>query len=152
MTSTTRETMSLYSDLRKEYLAEWRIWYKMIYSCEHNEIYYVETEVCDDWKGEQGFINWLDDLGPRPSAEHVLNRINKLANYEPGNVEWCSKEKSMSTLRLDHTEYGHWRRIAMANGIHAECFRRRVKEFGWTYEQASSIPIENGKRLKQRLV
>lgn len=152
MTSTTRKTMSLYSDLRKEYLSEWRIWYKMIYSCEHNKEYYVETEVCEDWQGEQGFVNWLDDLGPRPSPTHVLNRINKIGDYEPGNVEWCSREKSMSTLRLDHTEYGQWRRKAIANGIHAECFRRRVKEFGWTYEQASSIPVENGKKLAYRYV
>lgn len=152
MTSTTRKTMSLYSDLRKEYLTEWRVWYKMHYSCEHDLEYYVETQVCDEWHGEQGFVNWLDDLGPRPGNDYVLTRVNKIGDYEPGNVMWAKKPQAYSTRRLDHTEYGHWRKIALANGIHGECFRRRVKEFGWTYEQASSLPVENGKRLASRYV
>ena len=137
---------NLYTDLRKEYITEWRIWYRMIYSCGEDQKYYVETEVCDDWQGEQGFINWLDDLGPRPSNTHVLNRINKLGNYEPGNVEWCSKSKCHQTLRLDHTEYGKGLKIAKKNGIPGEMYRRRVNYYGWSVKDACRIPTSPGRK------
>jgi len=135
-----------YSELRKEHLAEWRIWYKMIYSCREDQKYYVETQVCDDWQGEEGFIQWLDDLGPRPSDDHVLNRINKLGNYEKGNVEWALKPKCYETLRLDHTAYGAGLKTAKQNGIPGEMYRRRVKEFGWSIKDASTIPTSPGRK------
>lgn len=145
-TNMTRSDYPYYSELRKEHLAEWRIWYKMIYSCREDQKYYVETEVCDEWQGPEGFIQWLDDLGPRPSDSHVLTRINKLGNYEKGNVEWALKPEAYSTLRLDHTEYGRYLKIAKANGIRGEMFRRRVKDFGWNLQDASTIPTSPGRK------
>lgn len=137
---------SLYADLRKEYLTEWRIWYKMNYSCRENATYYVETQVCDQWKGPEGFIEWFDYIGPRPSPDHVLNRKNKLGDYEPGNVEWTTKKQSLQTLRLDHTEYGQGLKTAKKNGIPAEMYRRRIKQFGWTIKDACTIPTSPGRK------
>ena len=75
---------SLYSQLRKEHLAEWRVWYNMCHNCKNNKTYYVETDVCEEWKGPEGFINWLDDIGPRPNDKYVLDRINKFAEIKIG--------------------------------------------------------------------
>jgi hypothetical protein len=42
--------------------------------------------VCDRWKD---FSLFLEDLGPRPSAEYSLDRFpNVDGHYEPGNVRW----------------------------------------------------------------
>jgi len=36
------------------------------------------------------FEQFLAAIGPRPSAEHSLERINNEGNYEPGNVKWAT--------------------------------------------------------------
>jgi hypothetical protein len=44
--------------------------------------------VCDRWR--TSFTNFYDDLGPRPSPQHSLDRIDVNGNYEPGNVRWAT--------------------------------------------------------------
>ena len=142
--------MSLYSDLRKLHLKEWRIWYKMHYSCNNNLDYYVETVVCDEWKGEQGFINWFDALGPRPGDDYVLNRINKLGDYEPGNVEWALKLDSQLNLRMhsDKNSLGYYAKIAQDNGIRKHCFYARIRQ-GWNWQDAATLPPSQIKYRKR---
>ena len=45
-------------------------------------------KVCDKWLGENGFINFLADMGTRPSPQHTLERVDVNRNYEPSNVIW----------------------------------------------------------------
>jgi hypothetical protein len=47
--------------------------------------------VCDRWRGENGFENFLADLGKRPSARHSLGRYLDSGNYKPGNVAWQTR-------------------------------------------------------------
>lgn len=144
--------MTSYTDLRKIYIKEWHVWYKMIYSCENNNQYYVETQVCDEWKGPNGFIEWLDHLGPRPGDDYVLSRINKLGDYEPGNVEWATKKQSQQKLRchVDPEQRAYYKNIALENGIHRGCFYRRVRD-GWPLRDAATIPPSQ-KKYKSRIV
>lgn len=37
------------------------------------------------------FRQFLADMGPKPSPDHILVRRNKLGNYEPGNCHWDLK-------------------------------------------------------------
>jgi hypothetical protein len=49
--------------------------------------------VCDRWlePNGQGFINFLADMGRKPSPEHSLDRYpNQDGNYEPGNCRWAT--------------------------------------------------------------
>lgn len=144
---------SLYTDLRAEYLSEWRIWYKMIYSCRENLQYYLETQVCEEWQGPQGFINWFDYMGPRPSDEHVMDRINKLGDYEPGNVEWTTKQTSSQRQRRheDPEQMAYWIKIARSNGIKGHTFRHRVVDYGWSMQDAATLQPSQ-KRYKNRTV
>jgi len=142
---------STYTDLRKEYLAEWRLWYRMCNVCAKDSKYYVETQVCDEWKGPEGFVNWLDHMGPRPSPDMVMDRINKFGDYEPGNVEWTTKSKSAWRSRAHDTEeHLRWRRVAYERGINRHTFYNRVRN-GWTLEDAATLPPEN-KPYKTRIL
>lgn len=46
--------------------------------------------MCDRWRGENGFQNFLADMGPRPEGL-TLDRINNDGNYEPGNCRWATR-------------------------------------------------------------
>jgi hypothetical protein len=47
--------------------------------------------VCDRWMGYNGFINFISDMGRRPSPKHSLDRYpNNDGNYEPGNCRWAT--------------------------------------------------------------
>ena len=41
--------------------------------------------VCDRWHES---VNFLEDMGPRPSSKHSLERKENNGNYEPDNCEW----------------------------------------------------------------
>ena len=46
--------------------------------------------ICDRWLGENGFANFLNDMGNRPEGGS-LERVDPNGNYEPGNCRWATK-------------------------------------------------------------
>ena len=78
---------------------EHRSWRKMKSRCldpNNNRFLYYGgrgIRVCDRWlePNGQGFINFLADMGRKPSPEHSLDRYpNQDGNYEPGNCRWAT--------------------------------------------------------------
>jgi hypothetical protein len=72
--------------------------------------YYPETEfyhnyggrgiiVCDRWLGDQGFDNFCQDMGVKPSSKHSLDRINNNGNYESNNCCWVSAKQQARNRR-----------------------------------------------------
>ncbi len=52
--------------------------------------------VCDRWANEEnGFYNFVDDMGDKPSRKHSLDRINNNGNYEPHNCRWATSMEQM---------------------------------------------------------
>jgi len=48
-------------------------------------------KVCDRWR--ESFSNFLDDMGPKPSLEHSIERLETDGDYEPSNCVWATKEE-----------------------------------------------------------
>ena len=59
-----------------------------------------------DWVGPGGFVEFLRELGPRPSRSHSLDRIDGDAGYEPGNVRWATKSVQNSNKSGFLVEFG----------------------------------------------
>lgn len=59
---------------------------------------------CDRWSGEQGFENFLSDVGKRPSRFHSLERIDVNGNYEPSNCKWATNKEQANNRRTKRIE------------------------------------------------
>lgn len=45
--------------------------------------------ICDRWLGPDGFVNFFDDMGTKPSPRHSLDRIRNGEGYSPDNCRWA---------------------------------------------------------------
>lgn len=62
--------------------------------------------VCDRWLGEEGFSNFFEDMGPRPSSKHSIERDDVNGHYEPGNCRWATPREQhrnkRNTLKIEY--------------------------------------------------
>lgn len=82
---------------------EYTAWYSLIQRCTNqNNPRYPSyggrgIEVCERW--QNSFIDFYDDMGPRPSKNHSIDRINNDGNYEPSNCRWTTRKVQQNNRR-----------------------------------------------------
>lgn len=85
---------------------EYRIWTSMKRRCYDAKAKGFENyggrgiAVCTRWR--TGFAAFFSDVGPRPSVQYSLDRINNDGNYEPGNVRWATRTQQSNNTRDNH--------------------------------------------------
>jgi hypothetical protein len=84
---------------------EYKAWSSMKNRCKkdsiHKKNYYDRgIYVCDRWSNKNGFLNFLSDVGKRPSCFHSLDRINNDCAYSPENVRWATIEIQNKNRRI----------------------------------------------------
>lgn len=126
---------------------EFRIWEGMKARCSNPRHAFYRyyggrgITVCDRWLCS--FDNFLSDMGPRPSRDYTLDRINNDGDYEPNNCRWATKEQQNSNRRSSHflivgdtqLTISQW---SMRTGLTRATITSRLKR-GLAPEQAVSI-------------
>jgi hypothetical protein len=54
--------------------------------------------VCKRWRGENGFINFLKDMGKSPSGK-TLDRKNNNSGYFKKNCQWSTRKQQVRNMR-----------------------------------------------------
>lgn len=111
-------------------------------------------KVCDRWNDKKiGFINFLKDMGRRPSDLHSIDRINVNGNYEKSNCRWATnlqqannkRDNIYFTCNGETKTLTEWARIA---DLHRVTLKYRLWK-GMTIEEAISTPVDKRFRRKK---
>lgn len=90
---------------------EYRTWSKMKERCANSSSKDWHNyggrgiTVCKRWR--DSFAAFYADLGPKPTPNHSIDRIDVDGNYEPGNVRWETGREQMQNVRHNvRVEFG----------------------------------------------
>lgn len=99
--------------------------------------------VCDRWKS---FANFYEDMGPRPSLKHSIDRKDNNGNYEPSNCRWATPKEQGRNRRISYLVEHDGETKCVAEwaehyGLSPTVLYGRLVQLGWTFEKAVSWPV-----------
>lgn len=127
---------------------EYTIWGGMINRVRHKS--YARRRgigVCLRWErgadGKTGFECFYDDLGPRPTPAHSIDRINNNGNYEPGNVRWATSVQQGRNRTITYVVRFDGREMPLAEAVNVagnvisyNTAWQRINSLGWSVQEA----------------
>lgn len=98
--------------------------------------------MCDRWR--YSFQSFIEDMGPKPSASHSIDRIDNDRGYDPGNCRWATGLEQMANTRTTRLLTFKGETLCLSawarkTGIPMGTIISRIKRFGWTPEQALTV-------------
>jgi hypothetical protein len=103
--------------------------------------------VCNEWLSS--FEQFFADMGPRPSAQHTLDRKDNDGPYAPWNCRWATKKEQANNRRSSRMLYVFGETLTLsqavdkysaAGGLVYSTVERRL-HMGWNAEDALTIPV-----------
>lgn len=100
-------------------------------------------KMCDRWLNS--YPNFIADMGPRPSPNHSIDRINNDGNYDPQNCQWRTTTEQNNNFSANRriTFQGVKRNLTQWEkklNFPRELIASRLK-LGWTVEEALTTPV-----------
>ncbi|MGI5274748.1 hypothetical protein ACQEUU_37325 [Nonomuraea sp. CA-218870] len=134
---------------RNEKPSEFTIWVSMRARCEDpNSQGYPRyggrgIAVCERWSSS--FAAFYEDMGPRPSSDHQLDRIDNDGPYSPENCRWLDRvgqannrrDNEVLTINGETKTIAEW---ARETGLKYHTLFQRIFKLGWSVERALTQP------------
>lgn len=124
--------------------SEYRIWQNIKSRCYNENLEFYKDygargiTVCDEWKND--FMAFYNDMGPRPSPRHSIDRKDNDKGYSKDNCRWATAEEQQNNTRKNvFYEYKGVCRTLPAwcreLNLNFNKIRKRL-ELGWSIEEA----------------
>lgn len=99
--------------------------------------------MCARWRDD--FAAFIADMGPRPSPDHTIERVDNNRGYEPDNCEWVTIIPQANNRRNNRllTAFGKTQTIAQWSrecNVSQQTLWSRVFSYGWSVGKALSTP------------
>lgn len=133
--------------IRGKVTSEYRSWFHMVERCRnplataYSKYGAKGITYHPEWDGENGFANFLAYMGPKPTSQHTVDRIDGAGNYVPGNVKWSSKKEQSINRKTTRLFELNGETLCIADwarkfNINRRTLTRRLTERNLTLEQA----------------
>jgi hypothetical protein len=101
-------------------------------------------KICDRWL--TSFETFLEDMGPKPTPKHSVDRIDNDGNYEPSNCRWATvKEQNNNrctsvfvTIGRETKTVAQWDDLGRL-AVDPSTVYKRIRS-GWNPELAATSP------------
>ena len=134
---------------------EYTAWCDMRSRCKYEKRYGYQNyggrgiKVYPEWDHSSGFVEFYKHIGPAPSNEHELDRINVNIGYEPGNVRWSTRKEQAKNKRNNHYLTHNNKTLCLADwseitGIPAKILSERIAH-NWSVEKTLTYPYKRRK-------
>lgn len=107
-------------------------------------------KMCKRWL--DSFVNFLADVGPRPSPKHSIDRYpDNDGDYEPDNVRWATPSQQTRNQRTNHFITLQGQTLCLEDwskrtGIQRCTILMRIRR-GWSEQDAITVsPVGNHKK------
>ena len=149
-----------YEHKKKDNLSLWYRWHGIKKRClnETDARYHQYggrgVKVCDQWlESFENFAEWALSHG---YAEHLtLERIDVNGDYCPDNCEWITRQEQAfnkrDTIWVDYNgEHIQLRKLCERLGVSYDTVHDRVRDRGWSIEDAISVPSQHENSLMSK--
>lgn len=137
---------------RSEYIA-WDVMIRRCHDPKHGAYYRYGARgitVCEEWRNS--FDRFLQDMGPKPSPTHSIDRVDNSRGYEAKNCRWATKKEQAWNRKTNTlvTHAGQTKPVsqwAYEVNMPPECLRNRLY-YGWSVEDALTFPVDRANSMK----
>ena len=103
--------------------------------------------VCDEWLGENGFLNFYNWATNNGYDENLsIDRVNVDGNYEPSNCKWSNNVEQANNKRNNHYVYYNGNKVTVSQlsrliNINRDVLYDRINNLQWCLDRVVNTPV-----------